>query len=62
MAEAISSLTANVVCGLLNSSNFFRISCQAWPHVRAYPLNVFTRPHKLFVPQMPDLRHSSCTI
>ena len=27
-----------------------------------YPLYVKTRPHKLLVPHIPDLRHSSCTI
>jgi hypothetical protein len=26
------------------------------------PLYVKTRPHKLFVPQMPERKHSSCTI
>src|SRR5437667_5927268 len=26
------------------------------------PLYVKTRPHKLLVPQMPERRHSSCTI
>src|SRR4029453_10724025 len=39
--------------------------CFAQDDARSYfrvSLNVATRPHKLFVPQIPARRHSNCTI